>query len=50
LINKNYFQDIKPRNTLKTYSKRNLSEDFSSKDSLNNMIINSNLENEDLIK
>lgn len=52
-MNLNYLKNAKPINTLKTYSKQNLSENFNSsshESSLDNMLINSNLENENLIK
>lgn len=52
-MNKSYFQNIKPLNTIKSYSNHNLSETFNSlsnEDSLNNMIINSNLDNGKFIK
>lgn len=52
-MNKIYLQNIKPINTLKNSPNHNLS-DMSNytldKDSMNNMIINSNLDNEDLIR
>lgn len=53
MINKNYFSNIQSRNIIKDDNKKNLSEDFLSNyvdNSLDNMILNSNLENQDIIK
>ena len=50
-MNVKYFKNIKPSNSIKSYSKENLSKEFYyNKDELNNMILNSNLDNETLIK
>lgn len=53
LIDKSYLDNVEPRNILHGYEPRNLCNDnfnFYSNNSLDNMIINSNLENENLIK
>ncbi|WP_291651604.1 hypothetical protein [Clostridium sp.] len=52
MINKTYFSNIQSRNIIKE-NKKNLSEDFLSNsigNSLDNMILNSNLENQNIIK
>ena len=52
MITKNHFDNIKSKNTLKDYQNKNLSENYTniSNIPLDNMIINSNLNNENLIK
>ncbi|MCR1952836.1 MULTISPECIES: hypothetical protein [unclassified Clostridium] len=53
MINKTYFSNIQSRNIIKDDNKKNLSEDFlsnSTDNSLDNMILNSNLENQNIIK
>lgn len=53
MINKTYFNNIQSRNIIKADNKKNLSEDFFSnsvENSLDNMILNSNLENHNIIK
>lgn len=53
MINKNYFSNIQSRNIIRDNNKKNLSEDFLSDsvdNSLDNMILNSNLEDHNIIK
>lgn len=53
MININYFSNIPSKNILNEDKTKNLSEEliFNSKDmSLDNMIINSNLDNQNIIK
>ena len=53
MINKTYFSNIQSRNIIKDDNKKNLSADFISNhidNSLDNMVLNSNLENQDIIK
>lgn len=52
MITKNHFNNLKSKNPLKDYEVKNLSENYASTSNipLDNMIINSNLNNENLIK
>lgn len=53
MINKNYFDNVQSKNVIKDNKKRNLSEDLSfdySSVSLDNVILNSNLDNNIIIK
>ncbi len=53
MINRNYFSNIPSKNVLREDKSKNLSEElfFNSKDnSLDNMILNSNLDNQNIIK
>jgi len=53
MINKNYFSNIPSKNVIREAKLKNLSEEllFNSKDpSLDNMILNSNLDNGNIIK
>ena len=53
MVNRNYFSNIPSKNVLREDKSKNLSEEllFDSKDSsLDNMILNSNLDNQNVIK
>ncbi|MBU5455684.1 hypothetical protein [Caproiciproducens sp. MSJ-32] len=53
MINKNYLKNIPAKNTIREENKRVLSEDLSntySSDLLSNMILNSNLNNDNIIR
>lgn len=52
MITKNHFDNVESKNPLKDYQNKNLSENYTniSNIPLDNMIINSNLNNENLIK
>ena len=53
MINRNYFSNIPSKNVLREDKSKNLSEElfFNSKDNyLDNMILNSNLDNQNVIK
>lgn len=53
MINKDYFSNIPSKNVIREDKSKNLSEEllFNSKDtSLDNMILNSNLDNQNIIK
>lgn len=53
MINRNYFSNIPSKNVLREDKSKNLSEElsFNSKDtSLDNMVLNSNLDNQNIIK
>lgn len=53
MINRNYFSNIPSKNVLREDKSQNLSEElsFNSKDTyLDNMVLNSNLDNQNIIK
>ncbi|MDV4152252.1 hypothetical protein R0131_15600 [Clostridium sp. AL.422] len=53
MFNKSYFSNMPPKNVIREDNSKNLSEELfsiSKDDSLDNMILNSNLDNQNIIK